>query len=307
MASYDLGSTVRLTVTFKVGATPTDPTTIALQVGNAAGSPTTYTYALSQITRTSAGVYWKEIVPATAGRWVAIWTGAGDVDAVEVQEFDVVESSPWADAAAAPIYATLSEFKAMIGFGANAPSSLDVNAKDIEFRQLLQDASRQIDDDTNRRFYVGDDEEERTFTWEQTGSLAIPDLVSAASITFDLDGDRTYETTLSATDYRLRRDPTFPYDGPYTRLELDPVNGRYGWPTVADGVKIVGAWGFCTSGTVPAPIRRACLLWANRLHNRKAAALGVLENSAGGPPIRVGSDADYVQAIERYRKRWYVA
>jgi hypothetical protein len=146
MASYLLGSTVRLTVTFTVGDVPTDPTTISLTVGDATGAPVTYTYALSQITRASAGVYWKEVVPDAAGTWVAVWTGAGDVDAVEEQSFDVVASThPWATVTTPLAYASLSQLHAALRV--DGSDELD----EIELQRCLQAASRTIDGEVTRR------------------------------------------------------------------------------------------------------------------------------------------------------------
>lgn len=202
MSSYLLGSTVRLTVTFRVGDVPTDPTTVTLEVGDSIGSPSTYTWAAVEITRSGPGVFYREIVPDLAGTWVAIWTGAGDVDAVEQQEFDVIApASPW-DPAEPRVYASLSELLAGLRLDSTDPFD------EFELRRNLQEASRQIDGEVTRR--------------------------SAGVVTGFTDTD----------DYP----------------------------------------------TVPAPIRRACILIAIALYKRPEAPFGVLQSTLDGTPIQIGKD-----------------
>lgn len=74
---YDIGDSVRLSVTFTVGTTPTDPTTITAKVRNAAGTVTTYTYAAAQITKDSTGVYHLDITVNLSGTWVYRFEGTG--------------------------------------------------------------------------------------------------------------------------------------------------------------------------------------------------------------------------------------
>lgn len=145
-SAYLLGSTVRLSVTFTVSDTPTDPTTVTLQVGDAMGSPSTYTWAGNDITRTSAGAFYMDFVPDSAGSWTALWTGAGDVDATEEQTFDVVASShPWATTNYPNTYASLPQLRAAL----RLDSTDDVD--ETEMLACLQAASREIDGEVARR------------------------------------------------------------------------------------------------------------------------------------------------------------
>lgn len=90
--SYDIGDLVRVTGTFTVGGTATDPTTITLKVMNPAGTTTTYTYALSQVTKSATGIYYKDVSPDTRGVWMYEWTGTGTCQAVDEGEFWVKDS-----------------------------------------------------------------------------------------------------------------------------------------------------------------------------------------------------------------------
>lgn len=76
--SYPLGSIVRLTGTFRVGATLTDPATVTVKVRTPAGVITTSTYAASQVVKDGTGIYHLDYTPAATGEyhWRAEGTGA---------------------------------------------------------------------------------------------------------------------------------------------------------------------------------------------------------------------------------------
>lgn len=78
--SYMEGSTVRVQATFAVAGVNTDPTTVTLKVKDTDGATTTYTYALAEVTRFAAGVYYKDITPkavTTDTGWTYRWIGTG--------------------------------------------------------------------------------------------------------------------------------------------------------------------------------------------------------------------------------------
>lgn len=89
MTEYDLNDTVTLTATFKVGTTPTDPTTVALSVTDPSGNTDSYTYGGGTITRSDAGVFTKAVAADEAGEWVATWTGTGACAASSTRRFVV--------------------------------------------------------------------------------------------------------------------------------------------------------------------------------------------------------------------------
>ena len=86
---FVVGDTVTLTNTFKVAGTATDPTTVSLVVTDPAGTATTYTYAGATITKTSTGLYAKNITASATGIWSYTWTGTGTAADVENGSFDV--------------------------------------------------------------------------------------------------------------------------------------------------------------------------------------------------------------------------
>jgi hypothetical protein len=78
---YYIGQTIRITGTFSVAGTPTDPDTVTLTVKNPAGDETEYTYAAAQVAKSSTGVYYANVQLNKAGRWVYQWEGSGAVPA----------------------------------------------------------------------------------------------------------------------------------------------------------------------------------------------------------------------------------
>lgn len=117
---------------------------------------------------------------------------------------------------------------------------------DASLLRVLEAASRHWDDMTGRHYY------HVTRTWYlnppvehmPAHELWLPfDLLSVTSLKLDLDGDRTYETTLSASDYELvslRRDG----GAPYGRVDLKPRGSRSSWGSVRRGIELAGVAGF---------------------------------------------------------------
>lgn len=105
------GDTVTLANVFKVAGTATDPTTITLVVTDPTGTATTYTYAGGTITKSSTGVYTKNITASAAGRWAFKWAGTGAAADIESDVFDVAPLDP---SAASP-FATESELESYTG------------------------------------------------------------------------------------------------------------------------------------------------------------------------------------------------
>ena len=78
---YDINDRVRLSVTFTVSSTATDPTTVTLKVQDPSGNEATYTYALAQVTRDDTGDYHYDLTLDEAGAWSYRWEGTGTVTA----------------------------------------------------------------------------------------------------------------------------------------------------------------------------------------------------------------------------------
>jgi hypothetical protein len=78
---YDLQDAVRFQTTFTLADVPTDPTTVTLYVRHPSGVLDTFTYAASQITRPSAGVFYRDVEVDEAGEWGGRMVGDGAVNA----------------------------------------------------------------------------------------------------------------------------------------------------------------------------------------------------------------------------------
>jgi hypothetical protein len=101
MLAFDVGDLIEIRSYESAGdgfkdaaGTLTDPTTVTLKIEKPSGTETTYTYAAVQITRDSAGRFYKQITPAAGehGVWHYRWIGTGAVTAATEGAFFVRES-----------------------------------------------------------------------------------------------------------------------------------------------------------------------------------------------------------------------
>lgn len=75
---YLEGATVRMQATFSVSGSNTDPTTVTLKVlPPGSTTATSYTYAGGTVTKSTTGVYYKDLALSTTGTWHYRWIGTG--------------------------------------------------------------------------------------------------------------------------------------------------------------------------------------------------------------------------------------
>lgn len=74
---YDKGDAVRLTATFAVAGSETDPTTVTLKVKDPSKNTDTYTLATGGVTKSATGVYYRDVVLDEGGEWFYRWEGTG--------------------------------------------------------------------------------------------------------------------------------------------------------------------------------------------------------------------------------------
>ena len=127
---------------------------------------------------------------------------------------------------------------------------------DAVIEDIIEAASRYIDNETRRRFYSSSAGETRYYQTTNPYRVFIDDLLSVTSIKIDEDYDRTYETTLAATDYILCPDNAALNGEPYTFIERDPL-GNHPFPSHRKGIQIIGEWGYSTAA--PDDIKQACI------------------------------------------------
>lgn len=190
-------------------------------------------------------------------------------------------------------YTTLAEFKALYSV-----SGTD-STRDGAIELVIEDVSRMIDDATGRRFYGAAPATARYYTAESGLHCFIDDCTTISALATD-DGSLTYPYTWATTDYH-----TLPANTtPITYLDVKP-NGAYRFPRQTNGVKVTAVWGYnLTSAGAPGPIRRACLLQANRIYERRTAPFGVVSASEVAPMTVLKLDNDVLQLIAPYVKQW---
>lgn len=252
-----------LTNTFSVSGTPTDPTTISLDVTTPSGTTTTYTYGGGTITRTSAGVYTKDIACSEDGEWQYVWTGTGAAQDVEAGTWTVYEAD------LGRLYATPQELKTRL--------RITGTGEDYEVHAACFAASRAVEAACERVFYRSASGTIRTFVPSDMYCLKFGpfnDLVTLTTLKTDASGDGTYETTWSATDYQLYplNPSAYPEQRPYTKLR---AVGAQVFPTLTYGartdlIQITGVWGW---PAVPRGVRTAAIMLAEEI--MKDAPFGV--------------------------------
>ena len=159
-------------------------------------------------------------------------------------------------------YTTVAEIKMML-----SEASMTTNAADdAVIEDIIEAASRYIDNETRRRFYSTSADETRYYSTHNKGRIFIDDLLTVTSIKTDADYDRTYETTFAATDYLLCPDNAVLNGEPYTWIEIDPLSSNY-FPTTRKGPQIVGTFGFSTAA--PDDIKQACIMISVSLYQSR--------------------------------------
>lgn len=185
-------------------------------------------------------------------------------------------------------YATMTELKARLDISDSTDDDMLDNALAAVSRWIELYCGRRFDQATETRYYTAEDGD----------LLRVDDLVSVTTLTTDEDGDRTYETTWSATDYDLEPYNAALENRPYTTLAVSP-SGSYSFPTGAKSTKLVGVFGWPST---PGPVKEACLLLTARLFKRKDAIFGALGSIETGM-IRIANlDPDVQTLLAPYRK-----
>jgi hypothetical protein len=150
-------------------------------------------------------------------------------------------------------------------------------ANDVDLQRALDAASTWVEWFTGRTFALTDATAFRIVAAATTDAVPLVDLQSALpTVEVDTAGDRTFATTLLASQYTLE-----PYTGP-------PFDTLRAWPDPAGDtapfcfepgqlVKVTGVWGYADArGRVPANVSQATLLLGARWYKRREVPLSVL-------------------------------
>jgi len=273
--------------TFSVSSVATDPTTVSLTITSPTNVVTTYTYAASQITRSSAGVYTKDITCDEDGKWQYKWVGTGTaVDTAigtwEVQETDVGK-----------LYCPIEALKSRL--------NITHSNSDFELHAACFAASRWVEQHTERVFWRSLSQT-RTFVPDCSTTVRLPafcDLVSASAVKTDTAGDGTFATTLSASGYRLlpHNPAAAPEQLPYDEIRLTTGSVPTGGVGRPDTVQVTGIWGW---PRVPSAIRSAAAILAADTYKLKDAPFGVA--GEGEFLQQVGENRRALKLLEPYKR-----
>jgi hypothetical protein len=198
-------------------------------------------------------------------------------------------------------YLTVAEFKART-------KSVSVSNDDAIGAVLLA-ASRQVDGWCGRTFNKSDEDEERFYTLPRYGYgtiydgyggsvLSTGDIVSVSELATD-NGTREYPTVWETDDFDLypfTPDPGFPY----TQIRRSPLGVQI-FPVGVRAIRVTGIFGF---PEVPAPIKEATFITANRLKSLWDAPFGVSGGGEMGTLQMATSVTPIIaQMLEPYRVR----
>jgi len=182
------------------------------------------------------------------------------------------------------------------------------NAEGTDLEPVVEEciaaASRDIDGDTGRVFYLTADES-RTFRVDDTRAVCFIDLVagSVAEILVDDDGDDTPETAVAASAFLFL--PLTDRRGA-APARYERMVGRRGGPRVlrpGQLVRITADWGYVEGDDdePPANIVMATNIRAGRLFARREAKLGAVSvPNLGTVGMVKGRDQDYLDLIRDY-------
>lgn len=163
--------------------------------------------------------------------------------------------------------------------------------EDLYIEMAINAASRLIDQETGRRYYLDDEASARLYPYAD--EIRVEPFGELESIKVDLNDDGDYETSLVVfTDYVARPVNAVALGQPFTRI----VPRGSSWPTTSSlndsPVEVTAKWGF---PAVPALIRQATLLQAGRLFKRKDTPFGI----AGTPEQQMRLQAKLDPDVER--------
>ena len=192
-------------------------------------------------------------------------------------------------------YVTLGDIRGEIGI-TDASDATD----DVRLEAAIEAASRAIDNECGRIFYLAAAVSARYYTAEDGDRLDVDDIGTATGliVATDEDDDRDYDYTWASTDYDAEPYNAIADGKPITTLRLAPL-GVHVFPANRRGCKITARWGW---PAVPADIKRATMIEAVRLYKRRDAVFGQTGSPETGvinlPPL----DPDVKRLIAPYRK-----
>lgn len=169
---------------------------------------------------------------------------------------------------------------------------------DVMLEARITEASRVIDQHCDRRFYADATASARTYAAVDDELLYVDDIATATGLIVktDTNGDGTYATTLTASQYQVEPLNAVAQGIPIRYIRTIGVT----LPTrsAPAGVQVTAKWGW---PAVPAPVTSACILLAGRLVKRGDSLLGVAGFGDLGAITVRNIDPDVERMLRPYR------
>lgn len=231
----------------------------------------TQAYDTASISEIAVGVYAAvRTSPGTVGQYSLVWKLASTGEIRGVDDLTIVSdfNDDITVIGSGNLYVSRADLKTILGIGS------DRSYSDIAIDWACAAASRGIDYYKRTRYYPTT--EIRYYTCRDTreSRLWIDDLNSLTSLTVDIDGDGTYETTWTeGTDFVLDPANAQLEGKPKREIVLLSQAGQR-FPRWERAVRVSGSFGWASA---PAQVTQAAILLANRFLNRaQDAPLGIV-------------------------------
>jgi hypothetical protein len=193
-------------------------------------------------------------------------------------------------------YATLAELKARV-----TPQTSGT-ANDTAMTNALSVASRAVEAFCDRQFNTATSTTSRVYTALSPVLAFVNDFHTTTDLVIktDEDGDGTYETTWTTSDYRLA-----PVNGvrhgeggwPYWQIKVRPLS-TYRFVECEDSIEVTAQWGWAA---VPAAVKEATLALAEETFKLKDSPYGVAGFGDYGM-IRVRDNPKISAMLTPYRR-----
>ena len=189
-------------------------------------------------------------------------------------------------------YCTLSELK--------SAARITDNVDDALLERAVEAASRRIDGECSRRFYVDGTTSARTYAANRNAFLFVDDISTTTGLVVKVDDQMSgsFSTTLTVgVDYQTEPSNAVTQGEPITLLRaLDT-----GFPVAENGrtlIEVTAKWGW---PSVPHAIREATVLLASRQFKRLDSPLGVAGFGDLGAIVVRRIDPDVAAMVAPYK------
>ena len=287
--------------TFKVGTTPTDPTTVAVKYQTPAGvetvllaatDPAVLTSNSQPVAKTATGVFRLNpgIALTTSGYWFVRFTGTGAVAASDDQQIVVDPSEFTSDAGVdSRALVTLAETKDWLNI------TQEDTSEDLDLVRMINDLSQRIIDISGRELKpITTASTARTFPVDmqavRQGRVQLGDVNTVTLVEIIDDDWSTVAATVTSSYYTLHptvREAWQPYR--YLELHPDTIQLRYGMR-----IRVTGTWGF---PAVPGNIRQAVLDTIAAARDRHVESYAVELSAGENQPAAVRTTQTQILAL----------